>query len=51
VGWQIDNEYGYALMSYDGETRGQFRQWLKARYGTLDNLNARWDYRLLEPNL
>jgi len=42
VGWQIDNEYGYALMSYDDETRGQFRQWLKAKYGTLDNLNARW---------
>ena len=42
VGWQIDNEYGYALMSYDDETRAQFRQWLKAKYGTLDNLNARW---------
>jgi beta-galactosidase len=42
VGWQIDNEYGYALMSYDDETRGQFRQWLKAKYGTLDNLNTRW---------
>jgi len=42
VGWQIDNEYGYALMSYDDETRGQFRQWLKAKYGTLENLNARW---------
>jgi beta-galactosidase len=42
VGWQIDNEYGYALMSYDDETRGQFRQWLKAKYATLDNLNARW---------
>jgi beta-galactosidase len=42
VGWQIDNEYGYALMSYDDETRGQFRQWLKAKYGTLKNLNTRW---------
>jgi beta-galactosidase len=42
VGWQIDNEYGYALMSYDDETRSQFRQWLKAKYVTLDNLNARW---------
>ena len=42
VGWQIDNEYGYALMSYDDETRGQFRQWLKAKYGTLDKLNERW---------
>jgi beta-galactosidase len=42
VGWQIDNEYGYALMSYDDETRTQFRNWLKEKYTTLDNLNAHW---------
>ncbi len=42
VGWQIDNEYGYALMSYDDETRNQFRNWLKEKYVTLNNLNARW---------
>ena len=42
VGWQIDNEYGYALMSHDDETRGQFRAWLKEKYGTLDNLNNHW---------
>jgi beta-galactosidase len=40
LGWQIDNEY--AATSFDPETRTQFQQWLKARYGTLDNLNARW---------
>ena len=40
LGWQIDNEY--SEVSYDPETRAQFQQWLKARYGTLDNLNARW---------
>ena len=40
MGWQIDNEY--SEVSYDPETRAQFQQWLKARYGTLDNLNARW---------
>ena len=40
IGWQIDNEY--ATYSYDDYTRGQFQQWLKAKYGTLDNLNARW---------
>jgi beta-galactosidase len=40
LGWQIDNEY--ADESYDPETKAQFQQWLKARYGTLDNLNARW---------
>jgi beta-galactosidase len=40
IGWQIDNEY--AEVSFDAATKAQFQQWLKARYGTLDNLNARW---------
>jgi len=40
IGWQIDNEY--ADVSFDPDTKAQFQQWLKARYGTLDNLNARW---------
>lgn len=40
LGWQIDNEY--SDVSFDPETRTQFQQWLKARYGTLDTLNARW---------
>jgi beta-galactosidase len=42
VGWQIDNEYGYALMSYDDATRRQFQDWLQARYKTLDSLNNHW---------
>jgi beta-galactosidase len=42
VGWQIDNEYGYALMSYDDVTRRQFQDWVQAKYKTLDNLNTRW---------
>jgi len=42
VGWQIDNEYGYALMSYDDVTRSQFQGWLQDKYKTLDNLNTRW---------
>jgi beta-galactosidase len=42
VGWQIDNEYGYAWMSYDDHTRQLFRDWLKEKYKTLDNLNTRW---------
>ncbi len=40
IGWQIDNEY--ATNSFDDATKAQFQQWLKARYGTLDNLNTRW---------
>ncbi len=40
IGWQIDNEY--ANESYGASTQAQFQQWLKAKYKTLDNLNARW---------
>jgi beta-galactosidase len=40
LGWQIDNEY--ADVSFDPETQKQFQDWLKARYGSLDNLNDRW---------
>jgi beta-galactosidase len=40
IGWQIDNEYANA--SYGETTRKQFQDWLKTRYGTLTNLNARW---------
>jgi beta-galactosidase len=42
VGWQIDNEYGYANMSFDDNTRQQFQNWLKAKYQTLDQLNTHW---------
>ena len=40
IGWQIDNEYANA--SYGQDTRVLFDAWLKAKYGTLDALNARW---------
>jgi beta-galactosidase len=40
LGWQIDNEYEQA--SYGPEDRTHFQEWLKAHYGTLENLNARW---------
>ncbi|MEO8737778.1 MAG: beta-galactosidase [Edaphobacter sp.] len=40
VGWQIDNEY--ANESYGPDVQKQFQDWLKAHYGTLDNLNRRW---------
>jgi beta-galactosidase len=42
VGWQIDNEYGYALMSYDDVSRRQFQDWLKSKYKTLESLNQHW---------
>ena len=40
IGWQIDNEPGGD--DYSTGTRTQFQAWLKRRYGTLDQLNARW---------
>jgi beta-galactosidase len=42
VGWQIDNEYSYALMSYDADAKKQFQDWLKNKYGTLASLNQHW---------
>jgi beta-galactosidase len=42
VGWQIDNEYGYAQVSYDDVTRKGFQDWLVAKYKTIDNLNEHW---------
>ena len=40
IGWQIDNEYN--AVSYDEDTRLQFQDFLKDRYGSLEALNARW---------
>jgi beta-galactosidase len=40
IGWQIDNEY--SSVSYDETTRRQFQAYLRERYGSLDELNARW---------
>ena len=42
IGWQIDNEYGYSEMSFDDDARHQFRDWLKAKYKSLDSLNQQW---------
>jgi beta-galactosidase len=40
IGWQIDNELTWE--SYDAVAKTDFQDWLKVRYGTLDNLNTRW---------
>lgn len=42
VGWQIDNEYGYARMSFDDLTLKRFQEWIKAKYKSLDQLNQHW---------
>ena len=40
IGWQIDNEYNNE--SYGPADQVRFDDWLKHKYRTLDNLNARW---------
>ena len=40
IGWQIDNEIG--TESFDPYTKQLWQAWLKARYGSLDELNRRW---------
>ena len=51
VGWQIDNEYGYALMSFDDGTRRQFQDWLKAKFDNARQPEYPLDDLILEPNL
>jgi len=39
--WHVSNEYG--TYCYCPTCEGKFREWLKARYGTIENLNVRWN--------
>jgi beta-galactosidase len=40
IGWQIDNEL--ANESYGPDSREKFQNWLRDKYRSLDNLNAKW---------
>lgn len=40
IGWQLDNEISQT--STDDGTKKQFQDWLKTKYGTLEELNNRW---------
>ncbi len=43
IGWQIDNEFNNENRECFSEScRVAFLRWLRQKYGTLDNLNARW---------
>jgi len=43
IGWQIDNEMNNENPECFSEScRAAFRTWLRKKYGTLDELNARW---------
>lgn len=41
IGWQTDNEFDGA-MCYCDTCRADFQDWLRAKYKTLDALNAAW---------
>lgn len=41
VGWQIDNEYSGEHDQSD-HAHAAFREWLKRKYSTIENLNAAW---------
>lgn len=42
--WQTDNEYGChdTVISYSEAAANAFREWLAARYGDIETLNAAW---------
>ncbi|GAA2970845.1 beta-galactosidase [Microbacterium terrae] len=43
VMWHVHNEYGVPVgEDYSPQSVAAFRKWLRARYGTLDALNAAW---------
>ena len=44
AGWQTDNEYGChdTVLSYGPDDRAAFRDWLRRRYQTPDQLNEAW---------
>lgn len=43
IGWQIDNEiFPYDDGCFCDQCLAKFRSWLKAKYGTIDNLNTSW---------
>jgi beta-galactosidase len=46
VGWQIDNEMNNENFAcYSDSCRRAFREWVRAKYSTLDALNDRWGTR------
>jgi len=41
IGWQTDNEFGHPVC-YCATCRADFHDWVRARYGSLEELNRRW---------
>lgn len=45
IGWQTDNEFSVSY-DYSNESKAQWHQWLKARYGSIEALNKKWSLNL-----
>ena len=41
IGWQIDNE-SRIFYDHNKDAQQRFRNWLQARYGSIDKLNQTW---------
>lgn len=41
IGWQTDNEFGHPIC-YCDTCRAEFQDWLRTRYGSLDELDRCW---------
>ncbi len=41
IGWQTDNEFGHPVC-YCDSCCAEFQDWLRGRYGALEELNRRW---------
>ena len=47
IGWQIDNEiYAFGDGCFCINCMGKFHEYLREKYGTIDNLNAAWNLSL-----
>lgn len=42
IGWQLDNEPGFPFKDYDSCCNQGFRDWLRAKYKTINKLNDAW---------
>ncbi|MCF8362829.1 MAG: beta-galactosidase [Prolixibacteraceae bacterium] len=43
IGWQIDNEPShYSYMDYSEAAKSKFKEWLKEKYGNINQLNEKW---------
>lgn len=42
IGWQLDNEPGFPFNDFDPTCNAEFRNFLREKYGDIENLNKAW---------